>query len=86
VDAFTLALSRALRDYMTDTGVTQEQVAKLLDRSQGYVSHRTTGKQALSTDIIDAVAVLSSTSQRALMTTLVERATRDQDAGNTTAG
>lgn len=71
---------------MTDNGVTQEQVAKLLDRSQGYVSHRTTGKHALSTDIIDAVAVLSGTSQRALMTKLVDQAAHDEGASTDAAG
>lgn len=67
------ALSRALRDIMTDRGVSQNAVAERLNRSANYVSGRLTGKHALSVDIISAVASLAGVSDRALMTEIMTR-------------
>lgn len=64
---FNAEVSQALRDYMADHEVSQERAAGRLGRSQGYVSHRTSGKNALSLDIVEAVAVLTSTSPRELL-------------------
>ena len=61
---------------MDERGITQTQVADVLDRSQGYVSHRLTGKNDLSMDIIVAVAQLSGLAPRALMVELTERTAR----------
>jgi transcriptional regulator with XRE-family HTH domain len=66
-------VSAALRDFMRERGITQQQVADRLGRSQGYVSHRTTGKQDLSIDIMYAVAELAHISPRALMVEVTER-------------
>lgn len=68
-----LRWSLALRDYMKERGLTVEQVAETAGRSPGYVSHRTTGRQALSLDIILAVAELTNISERALMIELTDR-------------
>lgn len=68
-----LRWSRALREYMTDHGITVEQVARAAGRSPGYVSHRTTGRASLSLDIILAVADLTGISERALMIELTDR-------------
>lgn len=66
-------MSRALRAFMADHGITQTQVATALGRSQAYVSHRTIGRQDLSLDIIGAVAELAHLSPRGLMVELTER-------------
>lgn len=68
-----LRWSRALRDYMVEHDLTVEQVAALLGRSPGYVSHRTTGRAPLSLDIILAVAELSRISEQALVVELTNR-------------
>lgn len=66
-------VSRALRAFMADHGVTQQTVADRLGRSQGYVSQRTNGRRDLSIDIIAAVAEIAHLTPRALMTELTER-------------
>lgn len=66
-------ISAALRAFMADHEITQQKVADALGRSQGYVSHRTTGRQDLSIDIVAAVADLAHLTPRALMVELTER-------------
>lgn len=46
---FNLDLARALQDIIQERGIRQDDVALYLDRSQGYVSHRLTGKNAEAT-------------------------------------
>lgn len=67
------AVSAAVRDIMADHGITQQQVADLLGRSQAYVSHRLIGRRELSLDIVQAVANLSHMSPRAVMVEVSER-------------
>ena len=61
---------------MKDHDITQEQVALVLDRSQGYVSHRTNGREALTVDIIGVVADLAHLTPDALNLELSQRASR----------
>jgi transcriptional regulator with XRE-family HTH domain len=68
-------ISAALRTFMGDRDITQQQVADALGRSQGYVSQRTSGRRDLSVDIIAAVAELAHLTPRALMVELTERMT-----------
>jgi transcriptional regulator with XRE-family HTH domain len=68
-------ISAALRTFMGDRGITQQQVADTLGRSQGYVSQRTSGRRDLSVDIVSAVADLAHLTPRALMVELTERMT-----------
>lgn len=72
MSAFNVAVSRALRGYMADHDVTQQAVATLLERSQGYVSHRLSNRVALSLDIVDAVAVLTHESPNRLLARLAK--------------
>lgn len=73
VDTLNQAVSAAVRDIMADHGITQQQVADLLGRSQAYVSHRLIGRRELSLDIVQAVANLSHMSPRAVMVEVSER-------------
>lgn len=72
----SLSLGTALRDVMTDHGVTLDQVAALLHRSHGYVSERTTGRRELSLDLVSAVAHLTHLTEHAVMVEVMERARR----------
>jgi transcriptional regulator with XRE-family HTH domain len=69
-----LRVARALQDFMRERDITQNQVAEFLGRSQGYVSHRTNGREALTVDIIGAVAVLAHLTPDALTLELAHRA------------
>jgi len=71
-------VARALQDFMKDQGISQAQVAEHLGRSQGYISHRTNGREALTVDIIGAVAELAHLTPDALNLLLSQRAV---DAG-----
>lgn len=58
-DDLNARLSAALLEYMEERGVSQVQVAQVLNRSNAYVWGRLTGRHSLSVDIIGAVAVLT---------------------------
>lgn len=66
---------------MKDHDVTQEQVALRLGRSQGYISHRTNGREALTVDIIGAVAELAHVTPYELNLELSRRASEALAAG-----
>ena len=68
------SLGTALRDVMTQHGITLDQVAAVLGRSRGYVSERTTGARELSLDIVVAVARLTHLTEHAVMVEVTERA------------
>lgn len=59
---------------MREHGITQREVAGRLGKSQGYVSHRTNGREALTVDIIGAVAELAHITPMALTFMISERA------------
>ncbi len=68
------AAARAFQDIMREKGITQQQVADRLGKSQGYVSHRTNGREALTVDIIGAVAELARITPLMLTLDMSERA------------
>lgn len=68
---FNAQVSSALIAFMQEHGVTQTRVGELLGRSQSYVSHRLTGKNDLSVDIIGAVAELAGVTPIYLVDQLV---------------
>lgn len=63
----------ALRAFMADHRISQASIARLLGRSEGYVSQRMSGRLDLTVDIMGAVAELASVSPYALMAELTER-------------
>lgn len=71
---------------MREHGITQEQVAVRLDRSQGYISQRTNGREAMTVDIIGAVADLAHLTPDALTYELSQRARALQGAQEPAAG
>jgi transcriptional regulator with XRE-family HTH domain len=70
------AVARAMQDFMRERGITQEHVAERLDRSQGYISQRTNGREAMTVDIVGAVAELAHLTPDALIFELSQRASR----------
>lgn len=72
----SLLWGTALRNFMDERDITVVQVARLLDRSHGYVSQRTTGRESLSLDIIQAVAELAHLEPQALMVDIQSRVLR----------
>jgi transcriptional regulator with XRE-family HTH domain len=85
VDEYKRGLSllwgTALRNFMDEHDITLVQVARLLDRSHGYVSQRTTGRESLSLDIIQAVAELAHLEPQALMIDIQARVLRASGRG-----
>ena len=78
MDELSKATSRHLRNFMTEHGITQQQVAdKIGGRTQGYVSQRTNGRSVLPLDIIEAVARLAGIRPESLMTELALRLQED---------
>lgn len=73
----------ALTAFMQDHGVSQVQVAVVLDRSQSYVSGRLNGKHDLSLDIVRAVALLARVSPEALWMELISRRVTGQGSSDT---
>jgi transcriptional regulator with XRE-family HTH domain len=71
--AESVALSRHLRDYMTENGLSVEDVAAAMGRSRSFVSDHTNGLRAPDTDMINTVANLTRTSFTRLMLDLVAR-------------
>lgn len=74
-------MAASLLAIMEEREISQAQVARLLGRSEGYVSGRLIGKRHLSTDIIIAVAHLAHLTPRSLMVELTERMAREPVAG-----
>jgi len=73
-DDLNARLSAALLAYMEERGVSQVQVAQVLNRSTAYVWGRLTGRHSLSVDIIGAVAVLAQEPADRLTAELAVRA------------
>lgn len=73
-DDLNARLSAALLEYMEERGVSQVQVAHVLNRSNAYVWGRLTGRHSLSVDIIGAVAVLTQEPADRLTAQLAVRA------------
>ncbi|MFB7798980.1 helix-turn-helix domain-containing protein [Isoptericola sp. NPDC056134] len=69
-------MSKAIRDFMEERGITQQQVADRLGRSQGYVSQHTNGRSNPGSDIIAAVATLAGLAPRSFMVEVTERMMR----------
>lgn len=70
---FSRALGGHLADVMSERGITQVMVARELDRTQGYVSHRLNGRRAPETDLIVAIARLVGLTPRGLMAEVLAR-------------
>ncbi|KZM36052.1 hypothetical protein [Oerskovia enterophila] len=64
---FSKAFSRHLRDIMSERDVRQVPLAERLERSQGFVSERTSGRRPVDTDIIAAVAEMAGMGARELV-------------------
>lgn len=74
---FSKAFARHLRDIMSERDVRQVPLAERLERSQGFVSERTSGRRPVDTDIIAAVAEMAGMGARELVE---EISTRMRDA------
>lgn len=80
-DEYARAMGRELHAYMTEhtPRITQMQLSEVVldnkgrPRSQGYISQRLRGKQALSMDIVIGVAQLAGISQSRLIDIIVKR-------------
>ncbi|MGF3055655.1 hypothetical protein [Microbacterium sp. YY-01] len=57
---FAAAFAAEYKGFMRANGITNLQIAKKLDRNDGYVSERANGRRPLDTEDIDALAMLVS--------------------------
>lgn len=73
---FTLAFAKVYRGFMKESGITGRMIADKLGRNVGYVSERVSGKRALDTEDVDALAMLvgNGWTGRTLMIELARRA------------
>ncbi|WP_125777151.1 helix-turn-helix domain-containing protein [Antribacter gilvus] len=71
-------MGKALRELLSDHGITLDQVADVLGpaRSRAYVSERTNGTRELSTDIIYAAAKLLHLTDDGVMVEIFTRMRR----------
>lgn len=74
---FAIAFAEEYKAYMKAHGVRQYQLAEALGRTQPYVNDRVTGKRALDTDDVDALAKLTGTTGKNLMIELARLAKED---------
>lgn len=58
ISAFAKAVAAEYAGFMRSNNITNLQVAEVLDRNDGYVSERKSGKRPLDLDDIDALASL----------------------------
>lgn len=52
----TRQIARAIKGLMAERGVTQQQIANAIDRTQGYVSERANGLDAWNTAELELIA------------------------------
>jgi transcriptional regulator with XRE-family HTH domain len=76
MDNLNAQVSRAMDSLMKDHNITQAQVARMLGRSESYVSARVHGKKPLPLDILGAVAEAAHMSPRAVLVEITERMAR----------
>jgi transcriptional regulator with XRE-family HTH domain len=69
----SVAFAREYKGFMAAEGITQSQIADALNRNQGYVSERVSGKRALDTDDVDALAGIAGWNGRELLIELAKR-------------
>lgn len=74
---YTQQVAARLRALMLERGVKQIPLAEHIGRSQSYVSDRTSGKLALSFDIIEGVALLAGLTPRQVVLRLAEEDTAE---------
>lgn len=88
ISAFSRDFAAALRSVMTQYDVRQNALAGLTDRSPGYVSEHLSGRRAVDTDLLDAVAQLARMDTSALVSEVTRRmaAAGDPSARRFTAG
>ena len=55
---FATAFAAEYKGFMKANGITNLQIARKLDRNDGYVSERVNAKRALDTEDVDALAML----------------------------
>ena len=77
VSAFSRAFAAHLRGVMAERNVNQQTVADLLGRSKGYVSEHTSGKRAVDSDLLDAVAEVAGIESRDLFAEIARRMAAD---------
>lgn len=71
--AYTVELSKHLRDWMDERELSVERLAATMGRSRNYVYDHTNGLRAPDTDLINTVAQLTHTDARSLMMILTGR-------------
>lgn len=74
ISPFAIAFAEQYRAYMKAHSVRQYQLAEALGRTQPYVNDRVTGKRALDTDDVDALAKLTGSNGTTLMIELARLA------------
>lgn len=87
LSAFTTAFAAEYRGWAAAHAITQDALADALGRNRSYVSERMSGKRALDTEDVDALAALTATTGKELMIELARRvrvSTTEQPAATVT--
>lgn len=74
LSVFSTAFAAEYRGWAAAHDVTQDQIAATLDRNRSYVSERMSGKRALDTEDVDALASLTGQTGQQLIVELARRA------------
>lgn len=69
---YSIRIGNAAKQHMEIVGLTQAQVAAQIGRDPSFVSERLNGKRPIDTDILDAIAHLSSMGSLELIVRLTE--------------
>lgn len=77
--AFSRDIAAALKGYLTQKDVSQEQLAQRVGYSGPYMSKRMTGKAAITTDVIAAAAELTGVTYQQMVAILMSRITEPPD-------
>jgi predicted transcriptional regulator len=72
---FTVRLAHALREVMAEHKVQQKPLQEALGKSQAWVSEHTSGRRAVDSEMIAAVAELTKQDPADLLRDLVDRIT-----------
>jgi transcriptional regulator with XRE-family HTH domain len=70
---FSKRFASALRGYMREHDIQQDDVAELLNRSTGYVSEHLGGKRSVDMNMVDAVAQLAGLEGTQLLAVIERR-------------
>lgn len=70
---FSRAIAREIKAVMKERGITQAAFAEAIDRQQGYISERVSGRYPFTTDELDGLAALLYLTGRQLLAILAER-------------